>query len=123
MSGWANQTEAVRNRWQVEGDITNMPKMVYGDPRDNARFSDRWIEDGSFLKLKNVTLSYNVPLRTEMLTDLVVYGAVENLFTITNYKGYDPEVISSVANPLNYGIDVYSTPHTATFYVGVKVGL
>ena len=123
MSGWENQTEAVRNRWQVEGDITNMPKMVYGDPRGNARFSDRWIEDGSFLKLKNVTLSYNVPMHNDVLTDLVVYGAVENLFTITNYKGYDPEVISSAANPLNYGIDSYSTPHTTTFYVGVKVGL
>ncbi|MBR3896090.1 MAG: SusC/RagA family TonB-linked outer membrane protein [Bacteroidaceae bacterium] len=123
MSGWENQTEAVRNRWQVEGDITNMPKMVYGDPRGNARFSDRWIEDGSFLKLKNVTLSYNVPMHNDVLTDLVVYGAVENLFTITDYKGYDPEVISSAANPLNYGIDSYSTPHTTTFYVGVKAGL
>ena len=123
MSGWENQTEAVRNRWQVEGDITNMPKMVYGDPRGNARFSDRWIEDGSFLKLKNVTLSYNVPMHNDVLTDLVVYGAVENLFTITDYKGYDPEVISSAANPLIYGIESYSTPHTTTFYVGVKVGL
>lgn len=123
MSGWANQTEAVRNRWQKEGDVAALPKLSYGDPRGNARFSDRWIEDGSYLKLKNVTLSYNIPMRSELFTDLVVYGAVENLFTLTDYKGYDPEVISSSINPLHYGVDAYATPHATTFYVGVKVGL
>ena len=123
MSGYQNQTEAVLNRWQVEGQVTNMPKLAYGDPMGNARFSDRWIEDGSFLKLKNVTLSYDIPLRSEVLTDLVVYGAVENLFTLTKYKGYDPEVISTSVNPLYYGVDAYTTPHTCTFYLGVKVGL
>ena len=123
MSGYQNQTEAALNRWRREGQITDMPRLAYGDPMGNSRFSDRWIEDGSYFKLKNLTLSYNVPMRSNVLTDLMVYGSAENLFTITNYKGYDPEVISSSVNPLNYGIDAFATPHTCTFYVGVKIGL
>lgn len=123
MSGYQNQTEAALNRWRKEGQITDMPRLAYGDPMGNSRFSDRWIEDGSYFKLKNLTLSYNVPLRSNVLTDLMVYGAAENLFTITSYKGYDPEVISSSTNPLNYGIDAFATPHTCTFYMGVKIGL
>ena len=123
MSGWENQTQATLNRWRVEGQVTDMPKLSYGDPMGNSSFSDRWIEDGSYFKLKNVTLSYNVPLKSNIFSDLMVYGAAENLFTLTKYKGYDPEVICSSTNPLTYGIDAYSTPNACTFYIGVKIGL
>jgi TonB-linked SusC/RagA family outer membrane protein len=124
MSTYANQTKAVLNRWRTEGDITCMPRAQYGDPMGNSRFSDRWIEDGSFLKFKSLTLSYDVPLKTSVLSGLTVYGTVENLYTWTDYKGYDPEIISSSSNnPLYYGVDAFTTPTTRTFYVGLKIGL
>ena len=62
MTDTYNQTGAVMNRWRHEGQVTEMPKAVYGDPMGNSRFSSRWIEDGSFFKLKNVRLSYVWPI-------------------------------------------------------------
>lgn len=124
MNSLSNQTKAVLNRWRTEGDITSMPKAVYGDPHQNSRFSDRWIEDGSFLKFKSLSLSYDVPLKGDVLTGITVYGTCENLFTWTKYKGYDPEIISSSSNnPLYHGVDAFTTPTTRTFYIGLKIGL
>ncbi|SHF85329.1 TonB-linked outer membrane protein, SusC/RagA family [Bacteroides luti] len=122
MSGYANQTEAVQNRWKYEGQNTNIPKAVFGDPMGNSRFSDRWIEDGSYLKLKNVQLSYDLPVKSGLFTGITIYAAAENLLTITNYKGYDPEICAST-NPLGAGIDAFTTPQVRTFYVGLKIGL
>lgn len=122
MSGMANQTQAVLNRWKTEGQVTFMPKATYGDPMQNSRFSDRWIEDGSYLKFKNVTLSYDIPIRKGLLTGLQVYAVAENICTLTSYKGYDPEFNVS-SNPLGYGIDAFVTPQARTFYVGLKLGL
>ncbi|MCD8166149.1 MAG: hypothetical protein LUE93_08485 [Bacteroides sp.] len=122
MSGFANQTQAVLNRWRVEGQQTDIPRVYYGDPMGNSRFSDRWIEDGSYLKFKNLTLSYDVPLRSGVFTGLQVFAVGENLCTLTSYKGYDPE-FSVTANPLGYGIDAFVTPQTRTFYIGIKIGL
>ena len=125
MNSYNNQTKAVLNRWRTEGDYTaTMPRAVYGDPHQNSRFSDRWIEDGSFLKFKSLSLSYDVPLKSDVLTGITVYGTAENLFTWTDYKGYDPEIISSSSNnPLYYGVDAFTTPTTPTFYIGLKIGL
>jgi TonB-linked SusC/RagA family outer membrane protein len=124
MSTYANQTKAVLNRWRTEGDITSMPRAQYGDPMGNARFSDRWIEDGSYLKFKSLTLAYDVPLKSSILTGITVYGTVENLYTWTDYKGYDPEIVSSSSNnPLYHGVDAFTTPTTRTFYIGLKLGL
>ncbi len=122
MSGTANQTQAVLNRWKVEGQITNMPKVTYGDPMQNSRFSGRWIEDGSYFKFKNLTLAYDIPIRKGVLTGLQVYAVAENLCTWTSYKGYDPE-FSVTSSPLGAGIDAFVTPQTRTFYVGLKLGL
>ncbi len=122
MSDFSNQTQAALNRWQVEGQVTNMPRLAYGDPIQNSRFSDRWIEDGSYLKFKNITLSYDLPIKSNILTGMQIYAAADNLCTLTSYKGYDPE-FSSSSNPLGYGIDAFITPQTRTFYVGIKVGL
>lgn len=122
MSGMENQTKAVLNHWRSEGQITNMPKVTYGDPMQNSRFSDRWIEDGSYLKFKNLTISYDVPVKTGIITGLQVYAVAENLCTWTSYKGYDPE-FSVSSNPLGYGIDAFVTPQSRAFYVGIKLGL
>lgn len=124
MSSFNNQTQAVLNRWRSEAQTASLPRAVYGDPMGNAAFSDRWIEDGSYLKLKNLSLSYEIPIQNGVLRSLMVYGAAENLFCLTRYKGYDPEIISSsAALPLYYGIDAFSTPTCSTFYIGIKLGL
>lgn len=121
---YLNQTKAVLNRWRTEGDITSMPRAVYGDPHRNSRFSDRFIEDGSYLKLKSVTLSYDLPIKSTFLTGITVYGTCENVFTLTDYKGYDPEIIASSSNnPLFQGVDAFTTPTARTFYIGLKIGL
>ncbi len=122
MSGLENQTQAVLNRWRAEGQVTSMPKVTYGDPMGNARFSDRWIEDGSYLKFKNLTVAYDVPIKKGLITGIQVYAVAENICTWTKYKGYDPE-FSASTNPLGYGIDAFMTPQARTFYVGLKLGL
>lgn len=123
MKNFDNQTQAVMGRWKVEGQQTNMPKAAYGDPMQNSRFSDRFVEDGSYVKFKNLTFSYDVPVKKlSFMTGLQVYAVAENLYTFTKYKGYDPE-FSASGNPLGYGVDAFMTPQSRTFYVGVKIGL
>ena len=117
-----NQTVAVTNRWRTEGDVTTMPKANYGDPLGNNRFSDRWIEDGSFLRLKNLTLSYNVPVNFTWLQGLKFWCAANNVFTLTNYLGNDPE-FSCSNNVLFQGIDTGLLGQSRSFHVGVKINL
>jgi len=117
-----NQSTAVLNRWRSENDVTNMPKAVWGDPAGNARFSDRWIEDASYLRLKTLCLSWELPYRIPMVQNLTVWASANNLWTGTKYLGADPETsISSRA--LYQGIDIGLTPQSPSFYIGVKIGL
>ena len=117
-----NQTVAVTNRWRTEGDVTTMPKASYGDPLGNNRFSDRWIEDGSFLRLRNLTLTYNVPVNFPWLQGLKLWCAANNVFTLTNYLGSDPE-FSCSNNVLYQGIDTGLLGQSRSFHVGVKINL
>jgi hypothetical protein len=117
-----NQTQAVRNRWKVEGDVTDIPRAVLGDPMGNARFSDRWIEDGSYLKLKTVTLSYRLPINYKVLRSSTFFVTGENLLTFTGYKGLDPE-FQLGQSPLFYGIDAGFIPHSRAFSLGFKLEL
>lgn len=91
MKDFSNQLSSVNNRWVSEGQITSMPRAIYGDPMDNARFSDRWIEKASYLKLKDITLSY----KFNFMSGTKVFVSAENLFTITDYLGLDPETMYS----------------------------
>lgn len=112
-----NQTTAVLERWTGEGSSNTIPRAVYNDPNKNTRVSDRFIEDGSYLKIKNVTLGYTIPARiTEKirLGSARVYFSAQNLLTITDYTGFDPEV------PAN-GIDLNVYPVTRTFSAGVNI--
>lgn len=121
MSTLENQSEVVLNRWQVQGQQTNIPKAVYGDPLGNSRFSDRWIEDGSYLRLQNVSLNYRLPLKKLKQTfDVFVVG--QNLVTLTKYLGLDPE-FSLGDSPLLRGIDVGMTPQPKAVYAGIKIGI
>ena len=121
-SRFMNQTVAMTNHWTAEGQQTSVPRAVFGDPNGNARFSDRWIEDASYLKLKNVTLSYNIPIASTYLQGLTIWGAANNLFTITDYLGSDPE-FSTSNNILMRGIDRGLAPQTANFSLGLKINL
>ena len=121
-SNFYNQTTAMTNRWRAEGQITDMPRIAYGDPMGNARFSDRWIEDGSYLRMKTLRLSYKVPVSFSWLQGLGVWAEANNLFTVTHYLGNDPE--SSVANAVLYqGIDAGNVALGRTFTLGLKINL
>ena len=120
-----NQTTALQRRWSYEGQQTDIPKVCYTDAddwRNNERMSDRWIEDGSYLKLKNVRLTYVVPLRNDYLQGLKVWAEGNNLFTLTKYLGTDPEM-SARNSALYQGIDTGLLPSSRGFNIGVTINL
>ncbi|MGN1255386.1 MAG: SusC/RagA family TonB-linked outer membrane protein [Prevotella sp.] len=122
MSDLWNQTNAVVSRWRYEGQTTSVPRAVYGDPMGNSRFSDRWIEDGSYFKVKQIKLSYTLPLNNVYIHGITVWGAVSNVLTLTRYLGIDPEV--SIADGALYqGIDNGLLANGRSFYMGMKINL
>ena len=121
-SSFYNQTVAMTNRWKVEGHETDIPKATYGDPKGNNRFSDRWIEDGSYLRLKDVTLSYRIPVSASWLQGLTVWCSATNLLTFSKYLGSDPE-FSFSNNVLYQGIDNGLLGQSRSFHLGVKINL
>jgi TonB-linked SusC/RagA family outer membrane protein len=117
-----NQSTAMTNRWRAEGQQTDIPRISYEDPMGNSRFSDRWIEDGSYLRLKTVNLTYKVPVNYSWLQGLSVWAEANNLFTITRYLGNDPEM--SVNNAVLYqGIDAGNIALGRTFTLGLRINL
>ena len=121
-SGYYNQTTAVINRWKTNGDVTNIPKATWGDPMGNSRFSDRWIEDGSYLRLRTVTLSYNISIKQSAFKYAVIYVTGNNLFTLTKYKGFDPE-FSASESIFGQGIDNTLEPQVRSVQLGLRIGL
>lgn len=120
-----NQTSAAINRWTYDKQETNMPKACYmesEDWRNNERMSDRWIEDGSYLKLKNVRLTYTIPYTNSWLQGLKVWAEGNDLFTITKYLGTDPEM-SCNNNPLYQGVDNGLVPNGRSFNIGLSINL
>ena len=117
-----NQTTTIQNRWTTEGQVTDIPRVSYTDPMGNSRFSDRWIEDGSYLRLSNVTLSYHVPIQSTYLQGITIWGSAQNLFTITHYLGSDPNCAFS-SNILSQGIDRGLLGSGRTFSFGVNINL
>lgn len=117
-----NQTTALANRWRNEGQVTNIPRISYDDEMGNSRFSDRWIEDGSYLRLRSVNLNYKVPVNWSWLQGLQIWAEANNLFTITKYLGGDPEM--SASNSVLYqGIDTGCIAQGRSFTVGLKINL
>jgi len=117
-----NQTTALTRRWSTEGQITDIPKSTFQDPMGNSRFSDRWIEDGSYLKLKSVTLSYNLPVNSTLLQGFQFWIQANNIFTLTKYLGSDPEFAMS-SSVLGQGIDVGRLASSRSIVAGVKINL
>jgi len=121
-SRFMNQTTALIRRWQVEGQHTDIPQIAFQDPLGNSRFSDRWIEDGSYLRLKTVTLSYDLPLRNEYLQGLQFWIQANNVFTLTKYLGSDPE-FTMTSNVIGQGIDLGQLSQSRSFVAGIKIKL
>ncbi len=122
MTGLENQSANVLNRWQYEGQTTDVPRALWEDPMGNSAFSTRWIEDGSYIKLRNISLSYRIPEEFLVFKNAEFYISANNVLTLTNYLGYDPEFSYSYMH-MHQGIDYGLTPHTRQFLVGIKVGL
>jgi len=117
-----NQTTALNKRWTRENQETDIPVITFEDPMGNSRFSDRWIEDGSYLRLKTITLSYALPIQSTYLQGLTFWASGNNLLTFTNYLGGDPEHSAS-NNILLQGIDRGLLPQGKTVAVGIKINL
>ena len=125
VNGIYNQTTAVVNRWKYSGQVTDMPRAMASDNTqwvNNERFSDRWIEDGSYLKLKRVRLTYKFPFEFSWLQGLSVWGEANNVFTVSKYTGLDPEV-SAGNSALYQGIDAGFLPQNRSFNLGVTINL
>ena len=123
-STFYNQQVAEVAHWRYEGQQTDYPRLAYGDPMGNNRFSDRWIEDGSYLRLKTLNLSYKVPVPGSWtwLQGLTVWAQANNLLTFTKYLGSDPEF--SIGNGVLYqGIDCGNIAQGRSFQCGVKINL
>ncbi|EGK02303.1 SusC/RagA family TonB-linked outer membrane protein [Dysgonomonas gadei] len=112
-----NQTAKVLDRWTGEGTSNSVPRAVYSDPNKNARHSSRFVEDGSYLRIKNLTLGYTLPQaisKKAYLQTVRMYMSCQNLYTMTKYSGFDPEVGAN-------GIDLSTYPLTRTISFGVNV--
>jgi len=118
----ANQSSNVLRRWQVEGDETDVPRALWKDPVGNSAFSSRWIEEGSFVRLKSVSLAYKYPTKLAFFKDVQVYLTATNLFTQSKYLGYDPEYSYS-NKTIHQGVDYGLMPQSRKFMIGVKFGL
>ena len=121
-SRFMNQSTALQRRWQVEGQNTDIPRIAFQDPMGNSRFSDRWIEDGSYLRLKSVTLSYDLPLKSEYIQGLQFWIQANNVFTLTKYLGSDPE-FAMTGNVIGQGIDLGRLAQSRSLVAGVKINL
>lgn len=121
-SDFSNQSTALMRRWSMEGQITDIPRVTYGDRVGNNDFSDRWIEDASYVKLRDITLSYtwNKPI-LHFFQGGTIYVTGENLLTATKYLGLDPEFSYSNATMLQ-GVDYgkIGSPRSVKFGVNLK---
>ena len=134
---WDNQNAAVLDRATVEnGQLVPgtgyskkygyiVPRAVSQDPNQNNRMSTRWIEDGSYLRIQNLSIGYRIPakvLEKTRLASFKVYLNAQNLYTFTKYSGYDPEIGAYNQSSLLQNIDRgrYPTPMSVTF--GVNIG-
>ena len=122
MTGLENQSTAVLSRWQSEGQVTNVPRAVWNDPMGNSAFSTRWIEDGSYVRIQNITLSYKVPNKFLTFRNAEFYVSGNNILTLSKYLGYDPEFSYSYSQA-EQGIDYGQTPQARQFIMGIKLGL
>ncbi|WP_020533088.1 SusC/RagA family TonB-linked outer membrane protein [Flexithrix dorotheae] len=123
-----NVMSTTANRWTGPGTSNTMPRAIATDPNDNNRFSDRFVEDAGYFRMKNLQLGYSLPKslldKTNSIQNVRVYVSGSNLLTITNYSGPDPEVFTyrAISNQLGAGTDQGNIPQTRTLQLGLQVG-
>ena len=130
---YVNSTGVSVNNWfddidnvKVANSGTLVPRAIQNDPNNNSRTSDRYIEDGSYLRIKNISLGYNFEkkaLKSLHLTSLRIYTNIQNLYTLTNYTGFDPEIGASTASSSGgvYGLDNGRYPSPQVYSVGLNL--
>jgi len=119
-----NQSIAVMRRWTTENTITDMPRAVRNGSVNNVSNSSRFVEDGSYVRLKSLTLSYKVfenNARFKAIKNLSVYITGQNLLTFTNYTGFDPEVNAFGSSSTTLGVDYGTYPQARSIIVGINV--
>jgi TonB-dependent starch-binding outer membrane protein SusC len=125
----ANQTANVLRRWKTPGQVTDIPRSTFGDNR-NSLISSRFIEDGSFVRVKSVTLGYELPSRLISklsMSRLFIYVTSENLLTFTKYSGFDPEVSlygrsdSNADKNIGPGVDYGTYPQSRDIFFGLNL--
>lgn len=122
MNAGSNFLKSTLDAWTPTNTNTSVPRAIFNDPNGNLKESDRFLENGNFVRLRQIQLGYTIPANLTKriyLENVRFYFAADNLFTITSYKGVDPEF--SRANVLNTGIDKLIYPFTRTFTVGAQV--
>lgn len=129
-----NATTAILDRWRKPGDVASLPRAGQNaNASGNLRPSDWWLESGAYIRLRNITIGYALPHNiinriagANTFTGIRIYIAAQNLFTITKYSGYDPELStqSGVQNPYIFtrGIDEGTLPQPRTFMAGIQLG-
>jgi hypothetical protein len=126
-----NSYAAILDRWTPTNTNTSIPKVSVDDRNNNRRISTRFLEDGSYTRIRNVTLGYNFKslLKTSSIGEFRVYVSAQNLLTFTNYSGLDPEIQANtndtrgydVSSDLAVGIDWGTVPAPRTFLVGINL--
>lgn len=122
MNSSSNMLKSTLNAWTPTNTDTDVPRAIYQDPNGNTRESDRFLENGNFVRLRQLQLGYTLPsslTKKVYIEKLRFYVSGENLFTITAYDGIDPEF--SRSNVLNTGIDKLIYPFTRSFTVGAQL--
>jgi hypothetical protein len=127
LSGSINSTKRALDRWTPENTDTNVPKRTLSR---SQRVSSRWVFDGSYVRLKNISLGYTLPssvLEKVSLRRVRFYVSAQNIFTITKYRGFDPEVNfrseTNTDSNRNQGLDYASYPNAKSYTVGLNIGL
>jgi hypothetical protein len=119
-----NQLTEALDYWTPTNTDTNIPRPIGSTSNYNVEISDRYVEDGSYLRIQNLTLGYTLPqslVSKAKISRLKVYGSVQNLFTFTNYSGYDPEIGSFNQNVLLSGIDNGRYPSPRIYSLGINL--
>ena len=119
---YENQLTTALRKWTAEGDVTNVPFTAYGDPLANRRPSSNYIEDGSYLKMRTLSLAYHVTKQFRFIRNAQVYLTGYNLITLSNYSGWDPEGAIGY-DVFSRGYDFGNVPQSRTFMLGLKLGL
>ena len=121
MSSYASQSKNVLKRWTSGNAGATLPRASLGDPTGNNAFSDRWIEDASYIRFKQLTVNYSIP-GNKYYKGITIFATATNLITFTKYAGYDPEFVYS-NTPFGMGLDYGNIPQTMSFILGLKLGL